>query len=491
MENVAEQEDYITRALTELSRREEGGKFYRMYPEDGPFARDKYAKHIEFFSLGREKQFTALLGGNGVGKSVANSYETTCHLTGIYPDWWPGHRYSAARPITNWTAGVDFKTIRESLQVTLFGRKGHEGTGMIPRDKLVDWHYGPNEVIDFAKVKHVSGGESRVVIKCYEQGRESFQAANVDDIALDEEPKDAAIYSECVQRFRGETSGGRVRLSFTPLFGVSDVVMLFLPQFMENFDPEEYERSSRGYVNCTLDDVPHVSEDEKAIKIANTLPHEREARVNGTPSIGEGKVYPFAESSFVIDPVPLPRYWPRIYGLDPGRVTTAAVWLAHDTDADVVYAYSEHYVRDQLPAVHAVGIKARGVWIPGVIDPSAKNRNALVDETLMSAYTNSDSRRKLGLRLKEADNDVGEGILAVYQRLATGRLKVFRTLQDTLREFRQYSRDKHGKIRKVNDHAMDALRYGVMGLKHAMLPHGDTSARSVPRQNEETFGIYG
>lgn len=491
MSDVAEQEDYIARALAELRRREEGGRFYRMYPDDGPFARDKYVRHIEFFELGSRKQFTALLGGNGVGKSIANAYETTAHLTGDYAPWWPGHRYEYGRGITNWTAGVDFKSIRESLQLTLFGRRGHEGTGMIPREKLIDVRYGQNDVVDFAKVKHVSGGESRCVIKCYEQGREAFQAANVDDIAMDEEPKDATIYSECVQRFRGETALGHVRLTFTPLFGVSDVVCLFLPQFMEQYDEDEYERSSRGYVNCTLDDVPHITPEEKAIKIANLMPHEREARINGTPSIGEGKVYPFAEEGFVIDPIPIPRYWPRIYGLDPGRTVTAAVWLAHDTDTDVVYAYSEHYVRDQLPPVHAVAIKARGVWIPGVIDPSAKSKNPLVDETVLSTYVDSDNRRKLGLRLKLADNEVGEGILAVYQRLATGRLKIFRTLTDTLREFRQYSRDKHQRIRKVNDHAMDALRYGIMGLKHAMLPHGDVNARGIPKQPEETFGVYG
>lgn len=212
---------------------------------------------------------------------------------------------------------------------------------------------------------------------------------------------------------------------------------------MQNYDEDEYERSGRAYVTCTLDDVPHISPEEKARKIANTLPHEREARINGMPALGEGKVYPFAEESFVIDPVQggLPRSWPRLYGLDPGRVCTAAAWGAHDTDSDTVYLYSEHYMKDQLPPVHATAIKARGHWIPGVIDPSAKNRNALIDETLLSIYT--DKNNKLGLRLKEADNTVSDGIHAVYERLATGRLKVYRTCTNFLQEFRKYSRDKH------------------------------------------------
>lgn len=36
---------------------------------------------------------------------------------------------------------------------------------------------------------------------------------------------------------------------------------------------------------------------------------------------------------------------------------------------------------------------------------------------------------------------------------------------------------------------MDATRYLCMGLKHAMLPHEDVTARA-PRQAETTFGIY-
>lgn len=481
---------FLAQALAELRRRHEGELFYRMYPDDGPFARDRYAKHVEFFDLGATKPYRCLIGGNGVGKSLAGAYETTAHVTGLYRDWWQGKRYT--KPIVNWTAGVDFKSLRESLQLTLFGRRGQEGTGMIPRECLVDVRYSNHDVVDFATIRHFTDGRedgiSRLVMKCYEQGREAFQAANVDDIGLDEEPADAAIFTECVQRFRGETAGGHIRMTFTPLFGASEVVSLFVPQYWPpEYSEDDHAKSGRAHVACSIDDVPHFTDEERERKLANTPPHERGPRLRGEVSVGRGLVYPFSEDEFSVDPLRsgLPRHWPRLYALDPGLRVTAALWGAHDPDTDTVYVYSEHYMPEELPAVHAQAIKARGVWIPGLIDPAGKQRNQVTGEAPMEVY------RELGLRLKEADNEVHDGIFDVYQRFSTGRLKIYRTCTNLLRELRMYSRDEKNKIVKRDDHACDCLRYLCRGLKHAMLPHEAVTPRRVPRMAEETFGVYG
>jgi hypothetical protein len=70
-----------------------------------------------------------------------------------------------------------------------------------------------------------------------------------------------------------------------------------------------------------------------------------------------------------------------------------------------------------------------------------------------------------GLNIILADNTVEAGIFDVYERLTTGRLKVFNTCTKLLEEYRLYRRDEKGKIVKQHDHIMDALRYLVQRLQ--------------------------
>lgn len=243
----------------------------------------------------------------------------------------------------------------------LLGEPGQLGTGMIPRDLIVDVKYKstPSGAVDYVLVRHVpSGGVSRVVAKSYEEGRVSFQAADVDFIHLDEEPP-GEIFSECVNRFRGHTSDGHIVITETPLKGVSTVVTMFVPQFDKDYDEQSYEESGRAFILCTWDDIAHITPEERARKIANSLPHELEARTTGMPGAGGGKIFPFAEGSFVVEPLKngIPQWWPRIFGLDVGWThPTAAVWLAHDKDTDTVYVYDEHKQSHALPAVHIAAI---------------------------------------------------------------------------------------------------------------------------------------
>ncbi len=139
----------------------------------------------------------------------------------------------AERPITCWVSGVDAKAVRESLQPLLFGPANSFGTGMIPGDKLLrpKMARGTAEGIDFAEVEHVSGGLSRVVVKEYTQGRENYQAAQVDDALLDEEPP-FPIYTEQLTRTMSTNPAepsGIVHCGFTPLKGISATVLHYLP----------------------------------------------------------------------------------------------------------------------------------------------------------------------------------------------------------------------------------------------------------------------
>jgi hypothetical protein len=102
------------------------------------------------------------------------------------------------------------------------------------------------------------------------------------------------------------------------------------------------------------------------------------------------------------------------------------------------------------------GIQGRGRWMRGVIDPASRGRSQKDGEKLIEIYTD------LGLNVTPADNSVESGLFAVHQRLATGRLKVFKSLREWFSEYRIYHRDEKGQIVKKKDHAMDSTRYLVV-----------------------------
>ena len=220
---------------------------------------------------------------------------------------------------------------------------------------------------------------------------------------------------------------------------------------------------SRYVVMATWDDAPHLTEAQKKELWESIPPYQRDARSKGIPQLGSGAIYPVPESEIVVDDFELPVYWPRVYALDVGWNRTAALWGAWDRESDYVYLYSEHYRGQAEPPIHAAAIRARGSWIPGVIDPAARGRGQKDGEQLFQDY------RDLGLDLSMANNAVEAGIYQVWTRLSTGRLKVFKSCINWLAEFRLYRRDEKGKIVKEFDHLMDDTRYLIVsGIERAI-----------------------
>lgn len=225
---------------------------------------------------------------------------------------------------------------------------------------------------------------------------------------------------------------------------------------------------SKHVTMATWDDVPHLSQEAKEELWATLPPHERDARSKGIPQLGSGAIYPVPESELLVEPFDLPEYWPKAYALDVGWNCTAALWLAHDRQGDVVYLWSEYKRGQAEPALHAEAIRARGDWLPGVIDPASRGRSQMDGKQMLRHYAD------LGLCLVCAQNAVDAGIYDVWMRMSTGRLKVFRTLVSWLSEFRLYRRDENGKVVKENDHLMDCMRYLIAsGLNIAQIRMGD------------------
>ena len=230
-------------ALAEAALRRGQKKFHTLFPDedtvqpDGSliYARGKYEKHLEFFRVGATHRERCFLAANRVGKTVGGGYETSCHLTGLYPHWWEGRRFT--KPVRAWAAGKTNETTRDIIQKELLGeivpgaRKGVDGTGLVPGAQIgaITWKQGVNDLIDTIKIRHVSGGWSTLGLKSYQQGRGAFEGTAQHVIWADEEcPID--IYGEML--IRTATTNGIIMLTFTPLEGLTETVLQFMPQNM-------------------------------------------------------------------------------------------------------------------------------------------------------------------------------------------------------------------------------------------------------------------
>ncbi len=421
-----------------------------MFPTTGQYPRHLYKKHLEFFKATKDKKTTVFIAANRIGKSESAAYAVACWATGIYPAWWEGRRFP--EPVNVWACCVTNKLIGEVLNEKLLGMPGEHGTGMIPKNLLLDVKSMPGmpETYQSCKVKHISGGTSYITFKSYEQRREAFQGTARDVIWLDEEPP-ADIYSECLTRTM--TTKGSVIMTFTPLKGISDVVLSFMPGGQL---PSEYGQD-HAVINAGWDDAPHLTEDEKRILAARYSPMERDARMKGLPSLGAGAIYPIPEEDILCDTFDIPDYWPRFFAGDCGWSCTAGVFIAIDPLTRTKYLYDE-YKRGQVePAVHIAALRVKGMdWMSGVMDSAA------IAESDGTRYIQLYRDGGLNIQLpNKARGSVDAGLHRVFDELSTSKLKVMKHCVRWLEEFRLYRRDEHGKIVKKNDHLMDSTRYGI------------------------------
>lgn len=443
--NLIEQEkEYVKYNKLSLFLNEED---YVTYDGTTFYGLSKYPKFKEFYEAGKNFRQRSIVAANRVGKTLRALSEIVCHATGNYPPTWPGRKYNRAVKIM--LCGDRGETAKRIFQPLLLGDEG-QGSGLIPKECLLETKPMPGIPGGISEYRIKSKfGISTINVLTYNAGREAYEGFKADIMYLDEEsPRD--ILSECLLRTM-TVKDSLIISTFTPDRGLSNTYLYFT-------DP-----NNRGTVfntNVTWDDVPHLTDADKKEILAAMSPDERECRSKGIPYLGKGKIYQVPESEFVIEPCKIQPYWPRMFGMDVGGAhPTAMVWGALDRDTDTIVLYGEHKLASALPAIHAQAILARGKWIPGVIDTSANRETAIspTDSTrLITIYQSFDIKL---FTVKKGGGSVELGIMEVYDRLATGRLKVFKTLTNWLDEYRLYRRDDNSKVVKENDDLMDATRY--------------------------------
>lgn len=417
-----------------------------------------HPKQRLFHQMGREKRSRLFMAGNQQGKTLAGSFETACHLTGLYPVWWDGHRFD--RPIRCWVGGLNGTKIRDNPQQKLMGPRSAWGTGMIPRVCISSdpaMSKGTTGLIDFVEIIHAQGGKSILKFMSYDMDDEAWESDTLHLIWFDEEPE-VAKYSAGMARLT--TTGGQDFMTATPMNGMSDVVRLFYPY------PTTPER---GIVRAGIADALHIPTTERVKIIRRYQPHERQARVEGFPILGSGQVYDTPETEIVCDPFPIPDHFGRLFSLDigGGSHATAFSGLAHDRDSDVIYLTDAYKVIDPRISTHAAALRLRCGWAPVAYPKDAFIHDRTGGDTFADLYRQHGVKMlQIHSQFANGDVSVEAGVAAVADRLATGRLKVFRHLSNWLEEYRLYHR-KEGIIVKLYDDLMDSTRYGVMMIRYA------------------------
>ncbi len=420
---------------------------------------EPYPKQQEFHNLGETKRERAFFAGNQLGKTLSLGHEIAFHLTGVYPDWWKGRKFT--KPIEAWAAGVTNLSTRDIIQAKLFGNIKDEDNigGIIHKSYILDFTSARSvaDALDTVFIKHISGGKSMLQLKSYEQGREKWQGTAKHLVWFDEEPPED-IYIEGLARTN--STKGMVMLSFTPLKGLSNVVLRFWKEVREDC----------GLVMMGIKDALHYDEKQKKIIIDSYPAFEKEARSNGVPSLGSGRIFPIPSEQIMTDIVNIPSHWARIVGLDFGwDHPTAVVWAAWDRDTDTVYIYDCYKQERKEVSWHARAIRAKGEWIP-VAWPHDGLQHDKGSGTPLAELYRKEKVNMLNERASfdDGSNSVEAGIAMMLERMEKGQLKIAAHLKDWWDEFEIYHRD-NGKIVKERDDIMAATRYALMMLRFAKL----------------------
>jgi len=436
-----------------------------------PYDYQKAFHNAKGHKTDRPARQKALMAANQVGKTTCGAYEVAFHLTGQYPSWWEGTKFTKAN---EWlVASTTNETTRDRCQKDLFGDPVDDksiGTGAVPLDCIGERIRKPGvpNAYDSVMVKHVSGGWSKVGFRAYEQGPKKFMGSRLTGgYWADEEPP-ADINSQLIRGLFATNGIGL--LTFTPEEGITEVVSQFMDDLQEG----------QALQRATWDDAPHMTPERRAMALAGIPAHERDMRSKGEPLVGSGLIFPVPQEVYSVDPFEIPAHWARINGLDFGwDHPFACANIAVDRESDTVYVYDGYRESRALPLIHVQAIKKNGDWIPCAWPHDGLKADPKSGQIIADMYRDYGVNMwnvpftnppPPGIEEGKGGNGVEAGIFQMLEMMETNRFKVFKTVKYWWEEVGRYHRKNvNGKsqIVALNDDFISAVRYAVMFRRHA------------------------
>ena len=420
-----------------------------------------------FFSLkganGKVAKVRGLMAANQIGKTLSEGAEVSYHATGLYPDWWEGHRINKNPLIV--CSGVNSYTTRDLIQKEILGTADKDdtdniGTGWIPKHLIhkIDRKPGIPGAAEKIFVKRNNGTElSEIILLGFEDGYQKFMGKRIDYGWGDEEPP-MDVWAQMV---RGTiATDGKLALTYTPEKGMTQLVYRLMHECPDNY----------ALLNATWEDAPHITKERREELLAEMMPFEREMRSEGKPLVGDSMVFPISDDQISCDPFPIPDHYNQIIGIDfGGDHPFAAVNIAYDPQTKIGYINKAVKQRRLLISEESSILRKQfnGKVIP-IAWPHDGNK-----QDKQSGKPIADFYREEELNLLDKcfsnppepgkeENTGGQGTEAGLKKMfwdfSEGRLKVFSNLDEFFKEKGAYHR-KDGNVVRLQDDLMSATRY--------------------------------
>jgi len=268
--------------------------------------------------------------------------------------------------------------------------------------------------------------------------------------------------------------------------------------------PHNHEKAGqplfyRKFVPARLTDNPHLMADGQYESMLRSLPEvERKRLLEGDWDVAEGAAFPeFSRTKHVVEPYEMPTNWPRIRMADYGYAAPSCVlWGAIDWDNNIwIYRelYEKHLTAEQLADRILEAEQLDPVPHYTVLDSSCWNKTGFgpsIAEVMMRS----------GVRWTPSDRNRIQGKMEIHRRLADNpytkepRLRFFSTCQHIIKQVAGIPLSKTNSEdvdTKAEDHAYDALRYGMMTRMsgYASIHQQLTSIKNhVHQVQDEVFG---
>jgi len=255
----------------------------------------------------------------------------------------------------------------------------------------------------------------------------------------------------------------------------------------KDFPPEETESNEFAYIQAKADDNPYLA--ESYLKQLDSLsPDKRKAFRDGDWDIFKGQYFSeFRREIHVVEPFTIPHDWRKFLMLDYGYTKPSAVYWGAVSPDDVLIIYRELYktelgyseLVDEAVSMYPDSEEIK-YW---VADPSIWSKEPSNKGGMSGAEVMQNRYREIkgsGLNLVRGVNDRLNGWALLREYLKpyiregelTAKLQIFSTCTNLIRTLPSLVYDTR-RVEDLDtdgdDHAADAIRYGIMSRPKASM----------------------